>query len=138
LGVNFQHRSKLGLARKDAIAALEVLPHVLLADLLGGLVHQDAHAFDGLQRERAQLLPHVAPSVQDPVLAVVNELQGRDDPLGVLLLVTAQILQCQALALQQGSRDFAEMSRFNLAWRKVNQLDLCLEVRGRFAASCQD
>ncbi len=102
-------------AGKNAVAGAKAGDELGVAHFKRRLL-QRQHLGDGVQREVAQLLAEMAPSIQVPVVAVMHQSQGRDVALGgIAVAVAFAVAACgvgnvQPFALGQRGGDLFKMS----------------------------
>lgn len=89
-----------GRSGKDAVAAVKLLPHGLQVDVFGRGV-QNVGCFDGIDGKAAHAFAQVAPGVQVPVVAIVDELLGREGALQ-RFVAGAVVVQDQDLFALEG------------------------------------
>ncbi len=118
------------LAREDSVAGGEDFVQVGLGNVLY-LPGDERHVTHTVQREAADVVAKVAPRVQVPIVAVVNEALRRDFPLGDLVLRTIPVLKLEALAAQHGGKRRAGSASARGAVRRRRSRECDGELRRR-------
>ncbi len=78
---------------------------------------------DTIKRKPPQTIAHMAPGIEVPVVAVMNQALGRDFSQGDLITGASVILDFDALALEECNADFGkEMTALNPA-AHLDELD---------------
>src|SRR5690606_24111867 len=95
-------------AGEDAVAGAEDGVEGLRGYVLRGAFEQFDMA-DAVDGEVAQVVTQVAPGVEVPVLAIVDEALGGDVALGFLALAAGVVADVEPLAAQQGGADVFEV-----------------------------
>jgi hypothetical protein len=119
-GAEVQHGPFHLGAGKDAVAAAEFAVEGGFVDVAGVAV-EDFGAVDGVDGEAAQAAAQVAPGIQVPVVAVVDEALGRDFAAGGRVGAAGVVFDDEAPAAQGGGADGLEV--FELEAARAHGLD---------------
>ena len=137
LGRKAQLRPLHVRAGEDAVAGLEVLVEIPLGNILRLLVEQRRRA-DRVEREAAHTLRLVAPRIDVPVAAVVDQVLGRESALGFVIPLAVVVADGEALALEHGGSDSLEVLELRLACRLLQHVDAPLDLFRGVVALVED
>ena len=122
---------------EDAVAAAEYLVEGGVVDVACRVV-EDFGAVDGVYRKAAQFFAQMAPGVEVPVVAVVNEALGGDFPAGDLVSAAGVVFDDEALAAQGGGPDGLEVLQLEAAGTNGLYADAAGDFGGGVVSSAED